>query len=278
MMGMAENRVKVWRMADLHDADLLKGAYVHHSYPWHAHEELTLGLVTGGAIHLQTRSREALAQAGSFVLINPEEVHQGTPATLEGWRCRTIHILPHVIRETAEEMKSFSSLPPIAFRSPTIDDIDLAKDLLELHRCCEVANSSLERQSRITALIARLLARHAETSIEGPSRHCEPLAVSRARAYLHENFSDQVRLTELARTAGVTPFRLLRAFQKSTGLTPHAYQIQARVRAAYVLLQGQAAVAEVAAATGFADQAHLTRVFKAIMGATPGQYRAALAG
>jgi transcriptional regulator GlxA family with amidase domain len=120
-----------------------------------------------------------------------------------------------------------------------------------------------------------LLAHHADTRLQAPARPQEPLAVRRARAYLNENLSDKVTLDELATTAGITPFRLLRAFQQALGLTPHAYQTQARVRTAHAMVRRQASLADVAAATGFADQAHLTRVFKSIMGATPGQYRAA---
>lgn len=272
---MLENRVKVWRMADLHDAEMLKGIYVDHSYPWHAHEELSLGLVVDGAIHLRTRSRQGVAKSGSFVLINTEEVHQGTPAAAGGWCCRTIHILPRVIRSTAEELKSFTPVPAIAFRGPTFEDADLARDLLELHRASETASSSLERQSRIASLIGRLLSRHAHPRIPEPAKLQEPIAVCRARAYLDENLSDKVRLDELAVAAGLTPFRLLRAFQRSLGLTPHMYQMQARVRAAHAMLRRRVELADVAAATGFADQSHLTRIYKSIMGATPGQYRAA---
>jgi AraC-like DNA-binding protein len=272
---MIENQVKVWHMPDLHDAEMLKGIYVRHSYPWHSHGEMSLGLVVGGAIHLRTLSREGVAKAGSFVLINAEEMHQGIPAAPEGWRCRTIHLLPGVIRSTAEELKSFTALPVIAFRGPAFEDPELARAFLQLHCSSETASSSLERQSRIVSLFASLLARHAETRVEAPSRRREPTAVRRARAYLDENLSDKVTLYELATAAGITPFRLLRAFQHTFGLTPHAYQMQARVRAAHAMVMRQAALADVAAATGFADQAHLTRVFKSIMGATPGQYRAA---
>ncbi len=186
-----------------------------------------------------------------------------------------MHLLPEVVRETAEQMKSLSSLPLIAFHGPVCEDPALARDFLAFHRSCETSGSSLEHQTRITALIGHLLAHHAETRIVDPSSPGEPLAVGRARVYLDENLSDKVTLSALARFAGLPPFRLLRAFQKSLGLTPHAYQLQARVRAASRLLQGRDALAEVAAAIGFADQAHLTRVFKGIMGATPGQYRAA---
>jgi AraC-like DNA-binding protein len=273
-----ENRVKVWRVADLHDAVMLKGAYVRPygpTYPWHAHEELSLGLVIDGAINLRTRSREGVAKPGSIELINAEEVHQGTPAVPEGWRCLTIHIHPGVIRSVAQELKSFTPVPSVAFQGPTFEDVDLARELLDLHCCSEMASSSLERQSRIVALIARLLARHADTRLQAPARPQEPLAVRRALAYLNENLSDKVTLDELAASAGITPFRLLRAFQQALGLTPHAYQTQARVRMAHAMVRRQASLADVAAATGFADQAHLTRVFKSIMGATPGQYRTA---
>ena len=64
-----------------------------------------------------------------------------------------------------------------------------------------------------------------------------------------------------------------RAFRRETGLTPHAYLIDARVRMARRRLTQGEAPASVAAACGFADQAHFTRAFKARMGVTPGAFR-----
>jgi methylphosphotriester-DNA--protein-cysteine methyltransferase len=61
------------------------------------------------------------------------------------------------------------------------------------------------------------------------------------------------------------------------GLPPSDYQRQLRLRAARRALAGGTAVADVAAATGFADQAHLTRWFRRCYGITPGAYRAACA-
>ncbi|WP_316043309.1 helix-turn-helix transcriptional regulator [Actinomadura sp. CNU-125] len=69
----------------------------------------------------------------------------------------------------------------------------------------------------------------------------------------------------------------MRAFREATGLPPHAYLNQARVRAACALLDEGLRPGEVAARTGFADQAHLTRHFKRTMGVPPGAYRAARA-
>jgi AraC-like DNA-binding protein len=273
---MGENLVKVWRAADLHDAEMLKGAYVQHVYPWHSHEALCLGLVVDGAIGLRTKRRSGLARRGSFVLINSDELHYGSPAAREGWRCRTIHIQPSAIRTTAQEITSIASSFEIAFQGPTLDDPHLARDLLRLHRLSERGGASLERQSLIVSVISWLLANHAETRLHVEGAAKEPVAVLRAREYLDENLSDKVKLDDLAAFAGLAPFRLLRAFHRAVGLTPHSYQMQARVRLAHSLIRQQQSLADVAVAVGFADQAHLTRVFKSIMGATPGQFRAAV--
>jgi AraC-like DNA-binding protein len=273
-----ENQVKVWHVPDMFDATMLKASYVDHAYPWHAHEEFSLGLVVEGAINLRTRSRQGVAKVGSFVLVNSEEAHQGTPAVTGGWRCRTMHIHPSAIKQIAADIKPFGTVRDVVFPSPTIEDIQLTQELLYLHRRSEMANSPLERQSRIVALIGHLCERYAginQNASEARSREFH--LVRRARDYLQENLAFKVTLDELSNVASLPPFRLLRAFQLTFGLTPHAYQTQARVRAAYAMLRLQTNIADIAAQTGFADQAHLTRVFKSLMGATPGQYRTALA-
>jgi AraC-like DNA-binding protein len=72
----------------------------------------------------------------------------------------------------------------------------------------------------------------------------------------------------------LSPFHLLRAFRRETGLTPHAYLMSCRVNAARDRLSRGLPPADVAAVCGFFDQSHLTRVFKAHTGVTPGAFRA----
>ncbi|CAB3764399.1 AraC family transcriptional regulator [Paraburkholderia humisilvae] len=270
-----DSSVKVWRMTDLNDAEMLKGTYVHHIYPWHSHEEVSLGLVLEGAIHLRTRSRDGIAKAGSFTLINAEEAHYGTPVNEEGWRCRTIHLDLDMVKSVAEDLRKWVPASTIAFVGPTFDDPLAARELLELHKRSESDTSALDRQSWLITLIARLLLRHSDANVWIPDQVREPLAVDRARTYLAEHLAEKVTLDALSARSGIPPFQLLRAFQQNVGLTPHAFQTQARVREARRLLREQQPLADIAATTGFADQAHLTRTFKAIMGMTPGQYRTA---
>lgn len=87
-----------------------------------------------------------------------------------------------------------------------------------------------------------------------------------------------VTLDELARHAGLGKFQLLRGFCKATGLTPHAYLVQRRVALARRLIRDRLPLAEAAAAAGFADQSHMTRLFVRTYGVTPHLYAGAAAG
>lgn len=265
-----KNSVSVWKMRDIYDAELLKGAYLDHRYPWHTHEEYSLGIVLAGGVYLQTRHTDGYATRGSFVLINSEELHRGRPHA-GGWQCRTLHIHPALFQNVAQECYGLQRLP--RFTSPVIEDPDLSRTLLRLHTLSETTGSSLERQSLITAMIARLLGFHAQNGNVDGATWNEPGAVRRAKQYLDANLSEKVTLDQLAIVAEMPAFRLMRAFRQAAGLTPHGYQLQARVKVAHGLLKSGVNLAEVAATSGFSDQPHFTRVYKTIMGATPGQYR-----
>jgi AraC-like DNA-binding protein len=85
-----------------------------------------------------------------------------------------------------------------------------------------------------------------------------------------------VTLRDLARQTGLSPSHLCRVFRQGTGMTPHAYQLQIRVRRAKTLLLAGCPIAQAATEAGFWDQAHLTRHFKRTIGVSPGRYVAEL--
>ena len=64
----------------------------------------------------------------------------------------------------------------------------------------------------------------------------------------------------------------MRVFHHEVGLPPHAYLASIRVRRAQDLLAAGAPIVDVAYATGFSSQSHLTNTFKRFIGVTPNQY------
>jgi AraC family transcriptional regulator len=101
-----------------------------------------------------------------------------------------------------------------------------------------------------------------------------PPWVVRVRDVLHDSFPHAISVSRLACTIGVHPVYLTRAFRARFGCAVTEYVRHLRVRAAaHRLACSCETLCHVAGATGFADQAHLTRVFKRDIGVTPGQFR-----
>ena len=102
-----------------------------------------------------------------------------------------------------------------------------------------------------------------------------------AHALAHElrlHFAEQMPLSELCESAGTSVFHACRVFRRATGTTLHSYRRELRLRHALaMLIDGDAPLAEVAAAAGFASQSHLTNLFRARFRKTPGAVRAARA-
>src|SRR3954468_12273122 len=104
----------------------------------------------------------------------------------------------------------------------------------------------------------------------GASRwHGRPSA---AIAFIRSNYGCRITLRILEEQTGSNSFRIIRAFRRDLGITPHAYLIGLRVaRAAELLLEGESA-AEIASEVGFVDQSHMTRHFKRVCGKTPSRF------
>jgi AraC-like DNA-binding protein len=69
---------------------------------------------------------------------------------------------------------------------------------------------------------------------------------------------------------------VLRSFRAATGVTPHQFQTQTRIRRAAALIRAGRAITDAALDVGFADQSHLTRHFTRSMGVPPGRFARAV--
>jgi AraC-like DNA-binding protein len=83
-----------------------------------------------------------------------------------------------------------------------------------------------------------------------------------------------IRVAELASVVGLSKGHFSRAFGITFGTSPHAYVMSARIRHAQLLMRAtDTDIGEVAAACGLSDHAHLTRLFRRLVGITPSTWR-----
>lgn len=167
-----------------------------------------------------------------------------------------------------------------AFR---ILDDSLSVPLLELRGeiVASGVGDDLAKSSLLNLIGVRLLRRMAGDA--RADRASQDAATGQATAFrrrcielIHDRLDENLSLAEIARECGLSPYHFARLFKQATGFPPHEYQLQLRVQRAQVLLlrTPRRTIADIACDLGFADESHLRRHFKRIVGITPGQFRA----
>jgi AraC family transcriptional regulator len=111
-----------------------------------------------------------------------------------------------------------------------------------------------------------------------PSNGLSRERLQRVRDYIEAHLDDRLTLSDIAGVACLSPYHFSRSFKLVVGVGPQRYVIQRRLdRAKTLLRRTSQPLAWIAQEAGFADQSHLSSIFRREMGMTPGQFRAALA-
>lgn len=106
-----------------------------------------------------------------------------------------------------------------------------------------------------------------------------PKWLTKLREQLHDQPHFTPSLTDLAKTAGITPAGVIKTFRRHEGCTPGEYLRTLRLtRARAELGNTTHSLGTIALTAGFYDQSHFTRTFRRAMGITPQLYRRALRG
>ena len=262
-----------WLDAHFPGLTLLRGSYASHRFALHFHDEFAIGVIENGSQRARIgRRADVRMPSGSVVVINPSDVHTGEPDGEAGWTYRMFYWPPYLLREVAWRDLDLPDAFP-EFQEPQGMDPILARKLLALHRALEdpwvpaLCLDTLAIEALGTLLDHRASARRA---VRPPAMGLETLA--KAVAYLNDHPADTIRLATLATLSGLSPWHFLRSFKAATGLTPHSFHIQVRIRLAQQQLRARVPSAQVAANLGFADQSHLIRQFRRYVGTTPGRF------
>lgn len=252
--------------------ECLNASFSSHAYAPHAHDTYVLGTIVSGCETWRVRGERHYGGPGDLCFINPLEVHDGEAAG-EGYSYRMTYPTVALIAEVAASLTGGKAPGIPFFAQARVRDVEGAALIEAAHRAMEARQDGFGGEELLLRSYAYCLARHARLSPVAMGVEAGP--IGRAMALLEERHDEDLSLADLAAESGLPRHHLIRAFRAATGLTPHAWLVDIRVRRARERLRAGEAPGEVAAATGFCDQAHLTRTFKARYGVTPGVFRAA---
>jgi len=265
-------QVRIWQPPDLPGLQLMQASYVTQTFPRHSHDGFGAGVIERGALGFFYRGENVVAPAGRINLVNPDEVHTGQSVTEAGWSYRMFYFGADLLQRAAAEMADRPVDLPF-FTSGVINDSPLAGLIYQVHlRLADQATPLLEKESHLLSMLTQLIARHTDTPPVLRSIGREHNGVRRAIDYLDANFHEDISIGQLAGVACLSPYHFIRVFSRQTGLPPHAWLMQLRARKARELLLRGISIADAACMTGFTDQSHLNRIFKRLMGYTPGQF------
>lgn len=243
-----------------------------HCFPRHTHDDFGIGLVvSGGQISASGRG-QVEAGPGNVITVNPGEVHDGAPVRGEPRQWHMFYLSPALIDEIASGL-DIARATTLEFHHPVMADGEAASRFATAWRGIvsdEAARLSplAAEETLLTCLDGLLGSRR-----DGRDTSLAANQIARLRAVIDDNVLGEHSLQSLAVEAGLSRFQTLRAFARATGLTPHAYLLERRTQLARRLILAGNSLADSAAASGFADQSHMTRVFRARYGLTPAAAR-----
>jgi AraC family transcriptional regulator len=137
------------------------------------------------------------------------------------------------------------------------------------------AGAAVAAEGLARAIAVQLLREFDHIRGARPAAAAPPVAVLKVVELMRERLADSLGLEELAEVAGLSPFHFARQFKTATGHPPHDYLIRLRVDRAQELIRQHRrewTLAAIANECGFADQSHMARHFKRVLGVSPGEF------
>jgi AraC family transcriptional regulator len=213
------------------------------------------------------------------------------PAFLSHWtnwdrevEFSTIAICPTLLDRTAQDLmqRDIELIPQLAIDDPVIQQLALALKL-EIQTGC--MSGRLYGELLGTALAARLVQNYAvsKPAFEFKASGLPQSQLQRVIDYIKANLTRDLSILDLATLTGMSESHFSRSFKRSVGITPYQYLIQQRVERAKQLLEQRfsrgagfpptISISSIALDCGFANQTHLTKVFRQMTGMTPKAYQ-----
>jgi len=251
-----------------------------------AMSDISLILFAGGSMRMEQRHtngrwREVYMHQGNLLL------RPGTGMSYEvRWQslaaapAQTLHL--HLSKDllacTAEEVAGYDPayltlMERFGFQDPLLTQIGFAL-WRELEECSPAGRLYAETA---TQMLAVHLLRHYTSAgdvIKEPLQKLTHQQVRRVTDFVQAHLGQDLSLDVLAQQTGFSPYHFARLFRQTTGESPHQFVLHQRIeKALHLLKKKDVSLAYVALESGFANQSHLTKVFKRHLGLTPGAYR-----
>lgn len=248
----------------------VEASFGGHGFDPHRHDTYAVGFTLRGVQAFRYRGAATRSVPGQVFVLHPDELHDGRAGTDDGFRYRILYVEPRLIRDALADPRR-----PLPFAGAAVsDDPRLAAAIVPALADLGGPLEELQRDRLVQGLADALAA---VDPVGGRKcRRADRRAVERARELLEAGVETGVGSAALEAATGLSRYEIARQFRACLGTSPHRYLVLRRLDRARALIEAGAALADAAAAGGFADQSHMTRQFRRAYGLPPGRWAAML--
>jgi AraC family transcriptional regulator len=219
------------------------------------------------------------ALARAKIKNKPGNAYRGKIAMFEVKKQNLMTLIPSATLQTVaaqmhgEEAGEISLPSAISLKDRTLA---LLLDIVRKASRATFDKAALEYLKKAAA--ARIVRTQASTTGLEPdvwgSTHFSLQQMQQISNHIQANLSGDIHIEGIARQVGLSRAQFARRFKVTTGMTPHKFVMNARVRNAMALLaDGDLSLAEIAARAGFANPPHFAALFQRMVKVSPSAYR-----
>jgi AraC-like DNA-binding protein len=234
----------------------------------HRHDTYALGVTVAGLQTFRYRGEQRYCAPGQAHILHPDEVHDGASATEAGFGYRILYLDPALVQR-ALGGRPLPFVPDPVVRRPELVS-ELAAWLGDLDEPIGEAEAI-----EIVAAAATVLESLAAPAAGSPAPLRLP-SLLRVRERIAANSEAPLSVAEFEAVADLDRWSIARQFRAAFGTSPSRFRTMRQLDRVRRLIRQGMTLSEAALEAGFADQSHMSRLFKRAYGLTPGQWAAAL--
>lgn len=254
---------------------------VHSEKNYHSHDHMELGFILAGSGKYHIDGTMYSVTEGDLLLLNPGTKHES------------------VVTETETPMiEFFVAFCDFQFRDLPKNFIPLPNDEVIMHTkgelrqrlykiCMSIAaENSVCQEGRYFMLksylvqMLLLIVREQTTPVQISSGYSfdsvnKKYVVEQIVSYFENHYSEKISLDRIAENMYLSPFYISKIFKSETGDAPIHHLISIRLEKAKQLLENgyTNSIQEVAAAVGYEDAYHFSKLFKKHYGVSPSKMK-----
>ena len=258
--------VHLTKSATLDFVEMRSASHSSSCYRTHTHDEFSFGVVDLGTAEYKNQRQTYKITPGATVTINPGEAHSCN-AQQGVWSYRMLFIETAWMGELQREICVDVQQDFQPFGQHLLENRLSYRNFSQLYSCLLTEPSSLIAEEALIAYVAPMFAATATPKKLALGN------IAQVQELIMDQLDTNLPLADFCALTNLSPFHLIRSFKHRYGQSPHAYQLDQRIKQARLLLKSGLSLVAIANTLGFADQSHFQRHFKSRTALTPRQYQ-----